>query len=121
MKYLILLSFFFNSAFACDWSTIQSKGSEYIYSLECHKSVGKLVILNDKNELEIKELRKTIEFKDLAIQKADERVLLWKDEAYKQYDFLQKNEQKSAWTNAMWFGAGFLSVMLGAWAAGQVN
>jgi len=121
MKYLVLFAFIMNSCFACDWSTIKQVGNEFVYSMECHKDVGRLVMLNTKNEDEIKALRTSIEMKDLAIQDSDSRILLWKNESYKQYDFLQKQEQNHKLKNSMYFVTGFLAVVLGAWAAGQVK
>lgn len=115
MRYLILFLFSYSS-FACDWSTIKQQGNEFIYSSDCHKAVGKLVQLNDKSEEEIVLLRKSIELKDLALQDSDKRVILWKDESYKQFEILKKAESNKKLENAAWFVAGFASVLLGAWA-----
>jgi hypothetical protein len=89
--------------------------------MECHKEVGRLVQSSDKSEQEIQALRKSIEFKDLAIKDADTRILLWKNESYHQLEILQKQEKNSKLENGLYFATGFLAVILGAWAAGQVG
>jgi hypothetical protein len=122
MRMLLVFIFSTNTLFAeCDWKTIQQSGDKFIYSTECHKEVGRLVLLNDKSEEEISLLRKSLEAKDLALQDADKRVIVWKDEAYKQYDFLQKSKDREAYYYAGWFIAGFASVLVGAWSIKQVK
>jgi hypothetical protein len=122
MRYLLIFLLFSNSVMAeCDWSTIKRVGNEFIYSAECHDKVGKTLIIVDKQTEEINLLRKGIELKDLALQDADRRVILWKDEAYKQYEFVKEVDRKNQWYNAGWFALGMSSILLGAIAIGQVK
>lgn len=74
MKYLLTMLITFNT-FACDWSSIiKSDSGFFAYPPECHNEVGKA--LNERKLLrqENQELKKAIEFKDLALNEANVRA-----------------------------------------------
>ena len=114
MKYLIILLFTINTGLACDWSDIKKTENGYLYPVECHTKVGKLV----QNE---KKLLKAIDLKDLALQKADERIVVWRNETYNQHDRLLKQQKYNDFTNWMYFGGGIAVTILSVWAAGQLK
>lgn len=115
-----MLIFSFNT-FACDWSTIKRNGDEFTYSADCHLSVGKLVKTEKLREEQVKSLIKTIEFKDLALEKSDLRARNWEEETNKQYLLLQKNQKKAKMDKVLYYGLGVASVLLGAWTIKQVK
>jgi hypothetical protein len=121
MKTFILLFIFSFNTFACDWSTIQRDGDRFIYSSQCHLSVGKLVKTEKLREEQVQSLIKTIEFKDLALKQADLRANTWEKEAYKQHEFLQKSQKDVKLERIAYFGLGVASVLLGAWAINKVK
>ena len=127
--YITAIMFWMNSAMsACDWKSVRKEGSNYVYSVECHKEVGK--IKNKKESLEkanverkkqVEKLTKTVELKDLALEKADERSANWRKESYNQHDRLLKQKELSRYNDWWYFGGGIGLSILSIWAAGQIK
>lgn len=120
----LILSFamFSNIALAnCKWAdgTKKVEGG-YLYTDACHGRVGILVKDLDDREVEVKALRKTIELKDLTIQKADERTELWRNTTFKVEDRLNNLESAANTNKWVYFGLGVLSVFAAGYAAKQV-
>ena len=146
MKYLLILCFLLNQTAlaACNWSTdiVKVDANTYQYTKECHGEVGvigkalkstKAALEERKKEsealrAEINELsaangnvKKSLELKDLALQKSDEIAIKWKDEAYNQHERLLKQEKLAKKNNWLYFGGGIGLTILSIWAAGQVR
>lgn len=118
-----------SQSLACNWNTdIQKEGSKYLYTASCHKEVGRLVKSNKELEKAISErqkqvekLGKTIELKDLALDKADQRIMNWRDESYNQHQRLLKQQQLSKYNDWLYFGGGIALTILSVWGAGQIK
>jgi len=117
-----------NSAISCDWSTIKKQDSEYVYSADCHKEVGKLVgkvekleRANLERQKEAESLNKAIELKDLALNKADERIMNWRNETYNQHERLLRQEKLAKYNDWLYFGGGVGLTILSVWASGQLR
>ena len=119
---VLAMTMFANVAMAdCKWAegTKKVEGG-YLYTPECHGRVGILVKDLDDRAVEVEALRKTIELKDLTIQKADERTQLWRDTTFKVEDRLTKIENAADTNKWVYFGLGVLSVFAAGYAAKQV-
>lgn len=129
MKICILLMVFItNQSLACDWSSIKKQGSSYVYTASCHKLVGSTVKrvkalekANSERQKQAEKLTKAIELKDLALDKADERIMNWRKESYNQHERLLKQKKYSAWNDWLYFGGGIGLTVLSVWAAGQIK
>ena len=66
-------------------------------------------------------LYKGLELKDLALTKADERVMLWRNESYEQYERLQKEIERSKKNDMIWFALGIVVTGAAVWGAGQLR
>lgn len=128
MKYLIILILMTTQSFACDWSKIPKQGSERLYSLECHRAVGKLVsrvnnleAANTERQNQSEKLLATIKLKDLALDNADTRMIKWRDESYNQYSRLVKQKDIAKWNDWLYFGGGMGLALISVWAAGQIS
>ena len=127
---------------ACDWKTGITKlpNGNYSYSKECHGEVGiigkalkstKEALEERKKEseelrAEVKELsaangkiKKSLELKDLALQRSDEIALKWRDETYNQHERLLKQQRYQKTNNWLYFGGGILAGFLSVYAAGS--
>lgn len=112
------------SAFAgkCDWSKdIKREGDKFIYTPYCHNEVGLMVKDIKDYKIQVNELEKTIEMKDLVIEKADERIELWRKQSYNQYERLQKAYKWQDAENKWYFVGGVVLTVLSVWAAGQLR
>ena len=109
----ILLSFISNIAFAnCDWSTIkQLPDGGYEYSAELNICVGKLVQTNKLQLVQIEDLTKAIQLKDLALTNADARTQLWMTTAQNEQDRLSKISSAQSHSDFLYFGLGALTVI----------
>lgn len=120
----LILSFamFSNIAWAdCKWADGVKKTEQgYLYTAECHGRVGIMAKDLDDRAIEVENLRKTIDLKDLTIKKADERTELWRDTTFKVEDRLTKIESAAETNKWVYFGLGVLSVFAAGYAAKQV-
>jgi len=130
MKKLVLCFLISTQSFAsCNWETdIKKLGGSYVYTEGCFLESGRLVNKNKELQSAIAEykkeaesLGKTIEFKDLAIAKSEERVNNFREESYNQYDRLLKQEKMSRANDYLYFGAGIIVTALAVWGAGQLG
>jgi hypothetical protein len=115
---LILLS---GQSLACDWAMIRKQNNDFIYPAECHREVGRLVEVESKRKEQVEELNKALTLKDLALQKSDERVILWQSESERQLKNLEKMSKNNSLQNSGYFLAGMASVLFGAWAVQKVK
>lgn len=99
----------------CDFSTGITKNSDgnFVYNRDCHLRVGELVEEN-------KNLKKSIELKDLAIQKQDERISLWMDTSNKLEQRVNTIEDLKSKNEFLYFGLGVLATVGTAFAVSRV-
>ena len=116
-----------NAQANCDWKSIKKIGQNYSYSKECHIEVGKTInrvrnleIANLERKQESDKLLESLELKDLALDKADQRIMNWRAEAYNQNERLQKQNKYSNINKYIYFGSGVILTTLSVWLAGQV-
>lgn len=106
----------------CDFSTgITKVDNGYLYTIECHKEVGKLVKDNADQATQINYLKEAMKYQDDMIAKERQRAELWRDYSYKAEDrmmSLQKYNQMSGW---LYFGLGIVTTVAAGFALGQVN
>lgn len=121
MKAFILCFLISSQAMACQWSSIKQVESEFVYSRGCHIKVGKLVKTEPLQREQVKKLKESITFKDLAITQADAKSNLWQKEAEKQLSHLQKYEKNARMERIIWFTAGVASILVGSWAINQTK
>lgn len=118
-----------NPAISCDWSKdVRKEGSNYVYTTDCHIEVGKTIKAkeelekaNSERQAQVEKLGKAIELKDLALDRADQRIMNWRDEAYNQHERLLKQEKLAKYNDWLWFGGGVGLTILSVWAAGQLR
>jgi hypothetical protein len=110
---------YIQTALACDWSEIAQNGETYIYPKDCHIKVGKLIKEAELRKEQVEELNKTITLKDLALTKADERIVNWRDTTYKLEERIMKQRKWSAYNDYLYFGGGVILTILSGWAIGQ--
>lgn len=120
---------------ACNWEKdIVKTDKGYLYPSDCHGEVGKVFKSNILRKEQIKELNgqikdieaskeklsKSIELKDLALIKADEMSMRWREESYNQHERLLKQKRLSETNNWIYFIGGFLAASASVYAAGQI-
>lgn len=118
-----------NSTLACNWRTdIQKQGSKYLYTASCHDEVGKIVKANrelkkanSERLKQVKKLDEVIELKDLALDKADKRIMNWRNESYNQHYRLLRQQKLAKYNDWLYFGGGMAITILSVWAAGQLR
>lgn len=104
----------------CDWSKIEKKDNVYIYTPELHKCVGALVEKEKLYKQETEALNKSLELKDLAIKKIEDRSEMWREKTFSledKYNSYIKNKDYERW---IFFGLGFIATSTSVWLAGQV-
>ena len=129
MKILIITTLFSFNVFACNWKTdIQKQGSKFLYTPSCHKLVGdtvkkakELEKANTERKNQVDKLAKSITLKDLALDKADQRLMNWRSEAYNQHERLLKQQKLAKFNDWVYFGSGIGLTILSVWAAGQLK
>jgi hypothetical protein len=122
-KYLVYFSIVSQSAMACDFSTGIDKlpDGRFSYTKKCHLYVGSLVADNRAQREQLTLLNKSIELKDLAIVKQEERVQLWMNSTYKLEEKVQATTAFSNTQTILGFGVGVGLTILSVWAAGQLK
>jgi len=125
---LVIILILSSPILACDWTKIQKQGEKYLYPKSCHLEFGKtlvqvkeLKLANEVRKLQAEKLEKTIDLKDLALDKADMRTMRWRDESYNQHEKLLRYQTLSRKSNWLYVAGGFGLAILSVWAAGQVN
>ena len=111
-----------NTIATCDFKTgITKIGNDaFLYNKACHLETGRLVEESRIRKKQVTDLNKSLTLKDLAINKADDRIKLWQDTTYKLEDRMLKQRKYSKWNDTLTFGGGILVGFLSVWAAGQL-
>jgi hypothetical protein len=119
---LLLLTLFSNIAVAdCDFTTIKNlPNGNYEYSPQQHLCVGQLVQSDQVKSIQLKDLGAAIQLKDLALQKSDERIYLWRTTSYNEMDRMEKIESSRSTSNLLYFGLGALTVLGAGWMASKL-
>lgn len=133
-----------NATAACDWSTgiKELPNGNYSYSRECHGEVGVIgkALKSTREALEARKeesealraevtelstantkVKKSLELKDLALDRADTIALKWRDETYNQHERLLRQEKLAQSKSWLYFGGGIGLTILSVWAAGQIS
>lgn len=107
----------------CVWSRDikENQDGSYTYTRGCHVQVGKNNKELDLRKQQVEELNKTIELKDLALVKQEERVNLWMDSTLKMNDKIQSYESLRSTNQILYFGLGILVMSAAVWGAGQLR
>lgn len=119
---ILIVSCLSNVALAdCDFSTVTKlEDGSYKYSKECHIKVGEMKRDLDIANKQVKLLNDSLELKDLALSKSNERIALWMDTTYKLEDRLNKIDELRSKNNWIYFGLGAVFTGLAVWGAGQL-
>lgn len=118
----LILATFSNVAFAdCDFKTIEKlPDGRFAYTPECHLKVGQmkrdLEIANQQNS----DYKQAITLKDLALDKAQQRIDLWQDTSDKLENRINAIDGMEKKNNILYFGLGILVTGLAVWGAGQL-
>lgn len=106
----------------CDFSTgVQKQDSGYLYSVDCHKQVGKIVKDLDDREKQVQSLSKSIDLKDLALEIQDERANRLRETLYRVEDRVNTMERIKESNKWLYFGIGIAFTGLAVWGAGQLK
>lgn len=101
---------------------IRTVGADsYLYQEKCHIDYGRLRKTEPLYKEQTKELRKSIEMKDLALKYSNERTETWQKTTYKLEDKLLKLESNYDKMKWVYFGLGILVTGTAVWAAGQLK
>jgi len=74
-----------------------------------------------ERQVQVDRLSKSITLKDLALDKADQRMMNWRDESYNQHERLLKQQKLAKYNDWLYFGGGIGLTILSVWAAGQIK
>ena len=120
---MILALITYSSALAdCDWSTITAnKDGSFTYPLACHLAVGKLVKQVPLLNQQIADLNKAITLDQLALKDSESRADMWMSNALKLTDTVNHFEATKETTRLEFFLVGAGTVILSAWAVGQIH
>lgn len=120
---ILVVTMISSTAFAeCKWAEgVKKADGGYLYTIDCHARVGVTLKDNDDYKIEVKELRKTIEFKDLALKKADERTEEWMKATYKLEERVDKIESAANKTKWLYFILGVVATSAAVYGAGQLK
>ena len=118
-----------NANAACNWKTdIVRQGSNYLFSKECYKAVGDMKVqvkelqaANTERKVQVKKQYEAIQMKDLALDKADQRLMSWRSEAYNQHERLLKQQKLAKFNDWLYFSSGVALTVLSVWGAGQLK
>jgi len=107
---LIMFAFTITSAFAdCDYTKIKDNGDgTYTYSRELHICVGNMKKDLAAANAQVESYAKVIELKDLALVKANERIALWQDTAWKLQDRMSTIDNLENKNHILYFALGIL-------------
>lgn len=119
----VSLTFISNVAFAeCDFSTGITKNDNgtFTYTKECHIKVGEMrqdLLISSE---QIAKLNKSLDLKDLALGKADQRADLWMNTTFKLEDRINTIDKMQSTNSWIYFGLGVVSVFAAGYAASQI-
>ena len=121
---IICMSLAYSPAYAdCDFSKDIQKQADgnYLYTKDCHTEVGKRVNALEKREEQVVKLEKTVELKDLALDKAHDRIDLWRNTSYKIEDRANTMEEMKKKNELLYFALGIVVTGLAVYGAGQLR
>lgn len=121
---LTLSSVISTTAFAeCDFKKgiTENANGTFTYTGECHLKVGQMKQDLETKDVQIEKLLKAIDFKDLAIAKADQRWEQWRNTSFEMQDKLQSYDSFRRDNQVLYFAAGILFTGLAVWGAGQLR
>lgn len=119
---IFITMLFSNFAFAeCDYSKIQKTDGGYLYTKEIHLCVGEMKQDLEVSDAQNKKYVKALYFKDIALDKADERAELWRNTSYKLEDRMQTMDSLRKTNQWIYFGLGVLTMSAAVYAAGQLR
>lgn len=106
----------------CDFRTgIVQQGSGYLYSVDCHKQVGKMdADLSDRAK-QVDALSQSLKLKDDAIVIQDERAQRLRESLYKVEDKVDSMERLKENNKWLYFGLGIAFTSLAVWGAGNLR
>ena len=119
---MILLSLPLQALAECDFTDgkgVNKVDGGYLYSKECHTAVGQIKYDLGVANTQITLLNKSLDLKDLALTKADQRADLWQTATFKLEDRINTIDQMRSTNNWMYFGLGVLTVFVAGYAARQ--
>lgn len=111
---VIMISFISNIAFAdCDFKTgITPVGNgTQIYSQDCHRQVGLMVQQLQTKDMQIQDLSKAIDLKNIALKASDDRTQLWMDTSFKLEQRVESIDTLRKQNDWLYFGLGALTVI----------
>lgn len=112
-----------NPALGCEFSKDIQRNEDgtYTYTRDCHVEVGKKLDELDIRLLQIEDLKSSLDLKDLALQKSEERIELWRETSFKLEDRVNKIEKYKSQQQWYWFALGIVVTGAAVWSAGQLN
>jgi hypothetical protein len=123
-KLLLVFIFLFSqiSFGNCEFSTGISPMPDgtYRYTKECHIAVGEMKYNLGLTETKLDKLNKALEYKDLALDKADERIERWRNLSLKLEDRLETVDSARKTNEWLYFGLGALTVFMSGYMASQL-
>jgi hypothetical protein len=112
---------FGNSQPSCDWTQIkQLPDGGYEYDPQLHLCVGSLVQQNKDLTLQVGDLTKAVQLKDLALSTADSRTQLWQKSADDAQSSLSKIESTNSTRDWIFFGLGVCTTFLAGFMASKL-
>jgi len=119
----IAMSLFANFSMAeCDFSTgISKQENGYLYTRECNLKVGEMKRDLLISQEQIAKLNQSLDLKDLAIDKSNQRVILWQDTAFKIEERVNTIDDMRKSNQILYFGLGVLTMFAATYAAGQLK
>lgn len=107
----------------CDFSTDVKKNPDgsYTYSRECHIEVGNQIKDNKTKDEQIKKYVQSLELKDLALDKAEQRLQNYSTTIGKMEDRVNTIERMNDTNKLLYLGLGIAATALAVWGAGQLR
>lgn len=112
-----------NPLWACEFSQDIQRNEDgtYTYTRDCHVEVGKKLDELDIRLLQIEDLKSSLDLKDMALDKAEDRIELWRDTSFKLEDRVNKIEQYKSEQQWWWFALGVVVTGAAVYGAGQLK
>lgn len=118
----ILLGYSNTGMAECDFSVgIKKQEDGYLYSNECNRRVGKLVLDAKDREEQVGKLNETIRLKDLAVGEQEKRANLWMETSLKLEDRVNTIDSMESTNKWLYFGLGIIVFGASVWGASQLT
>ena len=119
---LMLISSLCFAKFDCSRNNgIKKVQGGYLYDARCHALVGVVVKENELQKEQITELKRTIELKDLALTKSDQRAAMWQATAFKLEDRIYTLDRIKTYNSTIYFILGILTTSAAIYAGSKVT